>query len=227
MKGTTLGATTDDNDPEGCRLAEGTVWYSIAPKAERMIVKLRTLGGLDASLAVVEKARSETDVVGCVATNARGSGVVAVPIAKSATYYLVVGQRGESPPGEFALEVVRAQAREHAPGKALAARGVRGTLNGLTDLNDVYWVAMSPGSTYKIAMTSKPCVSLAMRQRGITLGSMSCSGYQTFTPGPDGGGRYVLELASRGGTGSATYGLRVVPATRTTSGSVRRSGASR
>jgi len=211
-KGTTLGAGTDENDPEGCRLSEGTVWYSLAPKAERMIVKIRALGGLDASLAVVEKSRSETNVVGCVATNARGTGVVSIPVAKKAKYFIVVGQRAQSPHGEFVLDVVRAQARERAPGKALATRGVRGTLNGLTDVNDVYWIAMSPGRTFKVALTSKPCVALTLRRRGVTLGSMSCSGYGVFTPGPDGGGRYILEVVTEGGTGSAAYQLRVSPA---------------
>jgi hypothetical protein len=213
VKGSTLGATSDDNDPEGCGLAWGTVWYALTPVgAERLIVRLQAQGPLDAAVAVIERVRSEAEVVGCAKTDARGAAVLPVPVDKGATYLIVVGQRAQSPPGDFTLQVLRAQAPERAPGQALANGMARGTLNGLTDVNDVWWVAMEPGSTYRIALSSKPCVAMSLRKAGKTLRSMECSGYTTFTPGPDGGGRYVFELRPMSERGAAAYTLRVVPA---------------
>jgi hypothetical protein len=212
-KGSTLGATSSDNDPDGCRLSGNTVWYSVAPSgAERLIVRLQTEGGFDAVMVVVERSHSEATVVGCAATRANGAAVLPVPVSKGEGYLIVVGTRGSSWPGEFTLGVVRAQGREVAPGKPLGGGRAVGTLNGLTNVNDVWWTVMQPGSTYRIALSSKPCVSMALGQKGKTLRTLSCSGYTTFTPGPDGGGRYVFELRAPSQAGSARYALRVAAA---------------
>jgi hypothetical protein len=212
-KGSTLGATSSENDPDGCRLSGNTVWYSVAPAgAERLIVRLQTTGGFDAVVAVIERYRSEANVVGCAASNARGAAVLPVPVSKGAGYLIVVGTRGNSWPGEFALGVVRAQGREVAPGKPLVNGQAHGTLNGLTNVNDMWWTSMQPGSTYRIALSSKPCVSMTLGQKGSTLRALSCSGYTTFTPGPDGGGKYVFELRAPSAAGSAGYVLRVAVA---------------
>ena len=213
VKGSTLGATSDDNDPDGCRLSWGTVWYSLSPgNAGRLIVKLQAQRSLDASMAVLRRVRSETSLVGCKSTDGKGAAVLPVPVTKGATYLVVVGSRGESAPGDFTLQVLRGQSPERAPGKQLRNGSARGTLNGLTNVNDVWWVAMQPGSTYRVAMSSRPCVPMTLRQRGLTLRSMSCGGYSTFTPGPDGGGRYFLELIAPQGAGSAQYRLQFAKA---------------
>ena len=213
IRGTTLGATWDENDPDACGLSGGTVWYRLsAGGAERLILTLKAQGDLDASMAVLRRVRSETDVVGCKPTNSKGVAVLPVPITKGATYLVVIGQREESAPGDFALNVIRAQAPERAPGQPLRNGSARGTLNGLTNVNDVWWTAMKPGDTYRVALSSRPCVSMTLRREGVTLRSMSCSGYTTFTPGPDGGGRYVFEISSPSGTGSSSYRLRVAQA---------------
>jgi len=212
-KGSTLGATSADNDPDGCRLSGNTVWYSVAPSgAERMIVRLQTAGGFDAVIAVVERNRSEANAVGCAATDAGGAAVLPVPVRKGAAYLIAVGRARASWPGEFTLGVVRAQARETAPGKPLRGGRAHGALNPLTNVNDVWWTPMQPGSTYRIALSSKPCVSMTLAQKGKTLRTLSCSGYTTFTPGPDGGGKYVVELRAPAGTGSAGYVLQVAAA---------------
>ena len=45
VKATTLGATSDDNDPHACSLAGGTVWYAVAPgKATRVVLRLHAEG---------------------------------------------------------------------------------------------------------------------------------------------------------------------------------------
>ena len=212
-KGSTLGATSADNDPDGCRLSGNTMWYSVAPSgAERLIVRLQTEGGFAGVVVVVERSHSEANVVGCAASNPGGSAVLPVPVSKGAGYLIVVGTRGASWPGEFTLGVVRAQGREVAPGKPLRNGRAHGSLNGLTNVNDVWWTPMQPGSTYRIALSSKPCVSMTLGQKGKTLRTLSCSGYTTFTPGPDGGGKYIVELGAPSGAGSAGYVLRVAAA---------------
>ena len=185
---------------------------AVAGNAGRLIVKLQAQGDLDASIAVLRRVRSETSLVSCKATDGRGAAVLPVPVTKGATYLVVVGSRGESAPGDFTLQVLRGQAPERAPGKQLQNGSAKGTLNGLTNVNDVWWVAMQPGSTYRVAMSSRPCVPMPPRQRGLTLRSMSCGGYTTFTPGPDGGGRYVVELVAPPGAGAASYRLQFAKA---------------
>ena len=96
--------------------------------------------------------------MGCKATDGKGAAVLPVQVTKGATYLVVVGSRGESAPGDFTLQVLRGQPLERAPGKQLQNGSARGTLNGLTNVNDIWWVAMQPGSTYRVAMSSRPCV---------------------------------------------------------------------
>jgi hypothetical protein len=209
VKGTTIGATTDDGDPKGCGLAGGTVWYSLKPgAAHRIVVRLHAAGDFDASLVVQRKIRSETEDLGCGRTNRTGDLVVAWDVEEGATYLLAVGQRQGSPPGEFTLQATAAQAREKAPGVELRSGGVRSSVNWLSDVNDVYWRSFTPGTTYRIAFSSSSgCANLALHGPLGPLRSISCNGYTTFTPGPDGGGRYVFEVTAPANTGTISYRL--------------------
>ena len=61
-KGTTTGATNDDNDLSSCNMAGGTVWYSLKPgAAQRLIVKLHAEGNFDATLIVARRVRSKVE----------------------------------------------------------------------------------------------------------------------------------------------------------------------
>src|SRR3954469_16219374 len=81
VKSTTLGATTDTNDPKDCALAGGTVWYSVAPaKAARFLVRLKAQGDLDATVVIRERVRSQTDDVACAKTDKQGNAVAAVDV---------------------------------------------------------------------------------------------------------------------------------------------------
>jgi hypothetical protein len=51
-----------------------------------------------------------------------------------------------------------------------------------------------------------------MRRGSKTLRQFTCRGYTTFTPGPDGGGRYAVEVRASGSVGRQNYRLQVVPA---------------
>ncbi|HVM57906.1 MAG TPA: hypothetical protein VMT74_10600 [Gaiellaceae bacterium] len=213
VNGSTVGATTDSNDPEDCGLAGGTVWYSVSPgKAERLVLTLRAAGDLDAAVAVVSHLRSEYDTVACGQTDKQGDAALAWDVEQGASYLIVVGQRKGSGPGSFALDVLSGTARETAPGTHLAAAGVTSTVNWLTDVNDVYWTTMTAGTTYRIAFRSPDCAMLVLENKGSEIGHFSCSGYTTFTPGPDGGGRYVFEVLAPRRSKTAEYRLQVAGA---------------
>jgi hypothetical protein len=204
LKGTTIGATVDDEDPEGCGLSGGTVWYALKPaQAKRIVLTLHAAGSFDASLSVASRIRSDIEEVGCARTDQKGNLVVAWDVEQGATYLIAVGIHGQSPPGQFTLQVSAAQAREAAPGVELRAGSIRSTVNWLSDVNDVYWRSFTRGTTYRIAFTSTGgCAYLKLRGPLGDLRDMECAGYTTFTPGPDGGGRYVFEVVApqRGGT---------------------------
>ena len=51
-----------------------------------------------------------------------------------------------------------------------------------------------------------------LRSKLGDIGHFSCSGYTTFTPGPDGGGRYVFEVLAPSRSVTATYRLQVAGA---------------
>ena len=212
VKGSTVGATAGDDDPD-CDFDTGTVWYAVAPgRAERLIVRLHAAGDLDAAAGVVRRIRSQTRTVDCWGTNAKGDAVGVFGVERGARYFVVVGQAGGSPPGDFTLAVLPGEARERAPGKPLPRAGVRSTVNGLTDVNDLWWAPLTAGHTYRIAFRSKPCTRVGLSGPHGNLRTLSCSGYTTFTPGPDGGGRYLFEIVAPPRLGVTAYALRIAPA---------------
>jgi hypothetical protein len=210
VHGSTLGATADDADPDSCTLAAGTVWYSLAARTGgRVVLRLAAEGELDAAVAVIRRVRSQTDALGCAPTDRKGIATLAFPVASGATYLIGVGQRRGSGPGDFSLRALASQPPEHAPGTALPAAGARSTVDGLTDVNDIWWKTMEAGRTYRIAFSSRGCADLDLRGPRGRLRYFECNGYTTFTPGPDGGGRYILEVSATGTGRSQPYRLRV------------------
>jgi hypothetical protein len=210
VAGTTLGATAADDDPEGCGLAAGTVWYALAARADgRVLLRVHAEGELDAAVVVLERVRSQSERAGCSATDRKGAAVVAFAVRRGATYLVAVGQRRGSGPGTFTLQALASQAAERGPGTALPAGGARSSVNGLTDVNDVWWKQLTAGTTYRIAFSSSGCPYLMLRGPHGRLRSFECNGYASFTPGPDGGGRYVLEVAATGSDRTQPYSLRV------------------
>ena len=213
IAGSTFGATSDSVDPDSCRLDGGTVWYAL-PKVPsgRVAVRLNALGDLDASVAVVQQIRSRTSTVACRPTDTKGNAVLAIGLLAEAKYSIVVGEQAGSAPGNFVLGVLAAQTAEKAPGRYLATGQVTSTLNGLTDVNDIWWVTMRKGETYRIALNSTGCPRLVLSSKTGELATIGCKGYTTFTPGPDGGGRYVIELRTSPTTKTVAYHLAVARA---------------
>jgi hypothetical protein len=213
ITGSTFGATSDRVDPEDCRISGGTVWFALPKVASgRVAVRLSALGDLDASVAVVQQVRSQTHVTACKATDRKGNALLAVGLAPDSKYALVVGQQEGSAPGDFVLDVLGAQPPERAPGRYLAGGKATSTLNGLTDVNDMWWVTLQAGQTYRVALNSTGCPELSLTGKTGELRRIDCRGYTTFTPGPDGGGRYVLELRTTPTTATVGYHLVVAAA---------------
>lgn len=214
VKGTTVGARGDDFDPTGdCDLYGGTVWYRMRASRDGLVMlRLHANGNLDAVVSVIRVRSGRMSFVTCRATGDEGLTSLPFHASRGASYDVVVGQQEGSRPGTFTLQAVAATPPELYPGKAMTRPVVRATLNGLTNVNDLWRVAMNPGTTYRIAFASRACASFQLRRPGRTgesIASFRCSGYRSFTPGPDGGGEYVLEVAAAAADRNQRYTLEV------------------
>jgi hypothetical protein len=214
LTGTTVAATANgDTDTAECGLGGGgSVWYALDPAGEtRVLLKLRVAAGIDAGLAVFEKTRSQVEEIGCQKTDRNGGLSVAFDTTKGSTYLIMVGTRKGSAAGEFVLDATRAEPRETAPGQALGTTGVPGTVDWISDPNDVYSTTLEAGTTYRIAFVSDGAV-LTVTGHGEKLLTFEGKGYRTVTPGPASAGRYVFDVSAPDDTGTFGYDLVVKPA---------------
>jgi hypothetical protein len=208
-RGTTLGATSDGYSD--CNLAGGGVWYRFkGPATGRVLVQLAT-GDRDGVIAAFRRVRGDVDEIGCAATDRRGNIVAGFTTRRGADYLILVGDKAGSGPGDFVLTLRPGEAPERLPGRALPRRGAKGSVDGLTDVNDVWSVRLRKGKTYRIAFSSSPCAQASIRRGSGTLRRLACRGHTTFTPGPDGGGRYAVEVQATSAQ-RQSYRLHVVAA---------------
>ena len=209
-RGTTLGATSDDYNH--CRMSGGGVWYRFrGPTTGRAIVQL-AVGRRDGMVAAFRRVRGNVEEIGCAETDRHGKAVLGFATKPAGQYLLLVGDRAGSSPGEFTLTIRAGEAPEQLPGRALPHGGISGSVDGLTDVNDIWSVRLSRGRTFRISFSSAPCARARLRQGNSTLRSFDCRGYTTFTPGPDGGGRYAVEVEGAPSTQRENYRLQVVAA---------------
>jgi hypothetical protein len=209
-RGTTLGATSDDYNH--CGMSGGGVWYRFqGPATGRAIVQL-AVGERDGLVAAFHRVRSDVREVGCQETDRQGRAVLGFATEPGDQYLLLVGDRAGSSPGDFTLTIRAGEAPERLPGHPLPRGGVRGSVDGLTDVNDIWSIRMAQGTTYRIAFSSAPCALARLRRGNSTLRSFGCRGYTTFTPGTTGGGRYAVEVVAPPGTRRETYRLQIVAA---------------
>ena len=207
--GTTLGATSDDY--RDCNMSGGGVWYRFkGPATGRVLVQLAT-GQRDGVVAAFRRNRRGVDEIGCASTDRRGNVVAGFATKRSAEYLILVGDKAGSAPGSFVLTLRPGEAPERFPGRALRRGRASGSVDGLTDVNDVWSMRLRRGKTYRIGFSSSPCAGVSLRKARATLLRFSCSGYTTFTPGPDGGGRYSFEVQATG-TRRQNYRLHVAAA---------------
>src|SRR4051812_37001165 len=73
VRGTTVDATLDPDEPEGCGTTKGSVWYEFSTGAAReILVALDAAGDLDATVDVFKRERSEVTSVACKQTGRNG-----------------------------------------------------------------------------------------------------------------------------------------------------------
>jgi hypothetical protein len=222
VKGTTVGATRERPDPRTCGTNDATVWYRIdARPPGRVVLRLRALGNLDAGISVYRRIRSQLDPVTCRGTDRKGRAELAFDVERGARYLIEIGEARDSESGSFLLSTFAPEALEAPPGKLLAKRPVVATLNAFTDSQDTWSARMDAGTTYRINFVSNGCAARLqlfapgtkrLREAEPIL-QAGCEAFHTFTPGPDGGGRYVLQVLA-GSEGTRRYRVQVVRAGR-------------
>ena len=209
-RATTLGATPSAAD--GCGMAGGSVWYRLTgPASGRVLLRLEAAKELDAVIAVHRAVRSRLALVTCGRTDSKGNALLAFDATRGARYFVAVGEQRNSSPGEFRLRAQPAEPAEHAPGRAMRRGLARDSVNGLTDVNDIWSIRLHRGTTYRIAFSSTPCATATLRARGRVV-RLACGAHTAFTPGRDGGGRYSIEVRAGSTPRPQRYRLRIATA---------------
>lgn len=203
VSGTTRDSTLEPDEPPSCADLRGSVWYSIQPAAGRRIVaRLAASGDLDAVVDVFQRTRSQLTPVECDIGNKRGQAEVSfrTPSKEPASYVIRVGQRANSVPGSFRLDVFTPEPPPRPPGPRLPAGGVTRTVNDTTNASDAFSIVMRAGTTYRIHRAqARGCTRLELFAPGTTdfeddapVKTAGCGGYFLFTPAAGEGGRYSL-----------------------------------
>ena len=223
VTGTTVGSTSSYSDPEiACASAQGNVWYSLVPRSsQKLAVRLKAHGKLDAVLAIFRQVRSQTRPVACVATDDKGFAGLAFDAQRGGRYLIAVGEREDSASSTFRLDL-SVPPSAYPPGKVLARAGVRSRVDPLTRPEEAWSAVFAAGTTYRLnlAPAGGTCLSLSLfspKTKSFSSASpirrAACGGYLVFTPGPDGGGRYSLLVEAEGSrAGMQPYRLDTAPA---------------
>ena len=194
------------------RMSGGTVWYRLTgPATRRVLLRLSASEELDAVVAVFRPVRSRLDLVACAPTDRKGSLVLGFAARPRARYLVAVGEQRNSPPGAFSLQLQPAEAPERHPGRALRRGGVRDSVNGLTDVNDVS-VRSCVGDDLPARLQLEPVCPRPLLYARNRVVRLSCRAHSTFTPGRDGGGRYVVEVTASPTATRQRYRLHIAAA---------------
>ena len=137
-----------------------------APSAERIVVRLRAAGDLDAVVDVFQRTRSQLQQVGCEVTDRSGDAALEFEPEKDAIYVVRVGQRQNSKPGDFRLDVFAPEPPPRGPGTTLPAAGAAGVLDSLEHTRAAYSYRMRAGTTYRLNVAASACVALRVYPRG-------------------------------------------------------------
>ena len=223
VRGTTVGATTDGNEPaSGCASTAGSVWYSLAVGSsppDRIGIKVSANGDLDAAVDVYMKQRSRINQVNCDQTDKDGRAALAFKPSANTTYLIRVAQQSFSVAGSFSLRAFALPAPPHPPGTPLGSHGADGVLDGTLATSAAYSMRLEAGTTYKINLVkpNEGCMRLEVFAPGIgsfqanSVASLSCAGYRLFTPSVSGRWSFLI-TAAPSNPGSQRYGLHVAPA---------------
>jgi hypothetical protein len=132
-----------------------------------------------------------------------------------------VGQRVNSVPGSFRLDVFAPQPPPRPPGPPLPAAGVTRSVNVTANTSDAFSTVMHAGTTYRVHRAEATgCTALALYAPGTSdfdeaspVKRAGCGGYFLFTPAAGEGGRYsLLVTAQPRRPGDQRYHLQVAEA---------------
>jgi hypothetical protein len=213
----TWGRTTEStigwNDPrETCGgQLEGTVWYRVdSPPSTDLVLRLVAHGQLDAGLAAYRFIDGRLRSVGCDTTDE--NGIATIGFRAHHDDLVLVGQLAGSKPGRFRLLTLVPQPVEHSPGQSLHG-GVVSTVDRFLDPEDIWNVTLRAGMTYRLRFQGKGDRAVMYSPvTGEEVSTFYGSGYHLFTPGPSGGGRYVIYVTAGYRDGLSRYSYRVEPA---------------
>ena len=213
--GTTQDATLAKTDPSACGdIVTGTVWYALANVPNRNVVlRLTTAGGFDASVAVyrlrsgrlssVERNETDENGVATIAFSARDGDLV------------VIGQRTGSGPGTFTLAALVPQLPE-VGSRAHAARRRARDGGGVPRRERPLACRPDSGDDIpdQLRRPGRRVPTFALyRPGGLDDAHQSlllrCNRSASFTPGPDGGGRYLVLVGVAYSSGRVPYRIEV------------------
>lgn len=225
VKGTLVEATQefDGLDFSRCsrRGSDTSVWYRFtAPERGSIVIELDAAGDMDATVDLFERVRSQLNFVDCDVTDRRGIATIDTDRLTGGDEYAIrVGKEVGSVADSFALRVLVPSPPPQPPGKPLPAKGVKDTVDRLSNAGDAYSTRLLEGRTIRLSLRSSTCTRLDVygpgtrRFDGEVEKALSCGGYALFTPTET--GRYSLVVSAAGRTrGTQRYKLRVAPARR-------------
>lgn len=221
VTGTTAGATVAKTDPSSpCdETVSATVWYSLADVPSRdVVLRLTAEPGLDAVIAVYRVRKGKLSAMECDTTD--DDGVATIAFSGVSGELVLVGQETASAAGAFTLQALVPQPEEVVPGRAL--HGVaHASVEQYLNETDLWHVSLRPGTTYRISFIvpkAEACPNAQLYGPGgppsdaRELQYLHCNAATSFTPGPDGGGRYLLLVDISEAAGRVPYRLQVAPA---------------
>src|SRR5438874_799418 len=106
LDGTTAESTAEAADPKCGAAMRGTVWYRLSRTDDStIVVSFKASGELDAVVAAFELVRTGLKAVACDLGDQQGKAGFSFQGSAGSSYYLLVGQRANSAPGAFHLDV--------------------------------------------------------------------------------------------------------------------------
>jgi hypothetical protein len=214
VNGTVRDATVQNNEAfSSCESGDATVWYAFtAPARGAVVVQLDAGGELDASIDVFKRERSELTEEDCDNTDKKGLATLRLEDLDG-EYLIRVSKHFDSDPGPFTLAVLVPSAPARPPGKPLPLKGVKDSVDTLSNPSDAFSTQMTAGTSYRLSLAANQCTSLSVY--GPNTGSfgsspkkqLRCGGYRLFTP--ERSGRYSLLVEAGRSRGTQKYRLNV------------------
>jgi hypothetical protein len=224
VNGTTVEATTSEDDASGCGPSDTpSVWYRLEANADgRAIAQLQAAGDLDVVLDVYQRQRSQFSSVTCEFSDERGQASAEWRIRRGQSFLIRVSQQQNSVSGDFTLLVDLGQPAATAPGRPLPREGGTGTVQRIFEPSNAWSTELREGETYRINLSPESCMQLSIYGPGTRsfedespVRTRRCGGYTLFTPGPRQGGRYSFLIQPNSSRRTAqSYRLQVARAGR-------------